>query len=960
MKKEFSKFAISVKNSFNFNNFKITKMRKTRIFVFLFIQHLLLCIYSQNLPLTYRVENFSPEHYMASSQNWAVAQSPEGTLFFGNNRGLLVKEGQNWHLFDMNSQIVRAVSYQNGKIYVGGGGEFGYFQKTDFGNYIYHSMVKDIPRNWGEIWEIYFIEESVFMRSGNSIFKFNFYTDELEDRKFFREVLFSKKINNKILAQISGEGVVILSKELKIEEVWTNSSAIEHITIRNVEIIDGEYYFFTLSDGILKLKNRKLEKVPFAIQKTLENAQIYCSFKLETQLIIGTVLDGIYILNSNFEIDKHLCMEKELRNNTILSLFVDFTKNIWAGLDNGIAFIHWNSPLSFFQFSKEIGTGYAYVNDGNFNYWGTNQGLFYSIGNSSEIELIPKTQGQVWSLYKIGDNVYCGHHNGLYKVKENNVELLDNHKGIFTINRLNKTSAYFLILSYRGLLLYKQTKNKLEFVEKINTEETIPNKVLRDNNGFFWFHTAGGFTRFNIDSTEYKVSSFRQFDYPDLNNNILLMRDSLFFYHKNDFLHFNYKTEQFDKANFPKELATEEAINTLFKLDNVQFEKNLQKSHYSLLYLQALKPFLRSNITDSYPNIENYHILNSYEGFTGFNANYETQTDTFSLKTYIFEIEHKELDSASYSFPEKNKLKYKHNSIRFRFATNDHRGNIVYQYRLVGLNKNFSSTKEGFKEYVNLFEGDYRFEVFAKNQIGDESTVASYSFTILPPFYRTPWAYTFYIFSIISILYYFFMKIKKSFRRKEALIKEQKRKEIQELAHRQKLEKLNNEKKIMQIEQEHLKNRILLREQDLVNATRSTIQKNEFLMEIKETLSSLRNETDIDNRNRHIRKILSLIESNLNTEKDWEVFEFYFNEIHQNFFKSLKKEFPNLTPTELKLCAYIRLNKSSKEIASLMNISLRGVETGRYRLRKKLNLNRNENFLDVFVKIENKDAVPSY
>ena len=128
-------------------------------------------------------------------------------------------------------------------------------------------------------------------------------------------------------------------------------------------------------------------------------------------------------------------------------------------------------------------------------------------------------------------------------------------------------------------------------------------------------------------------------------------------------------------------------------------------------------------------------------------------------------------------------------------------------------------------------------------------------------------------------------------------------------------------------------------------------------MKIKDSLSSLKSETNIEYRNRHIRKISSLIESNLNTEKDWEVFEFYFNEIHRNFFKSLKSEFPNLTPTELKLCAYIRLNKSSKEISSLMNISLRGVETGRYRLRKKLNLTRDESFLDVFLRIENKNRI---
>lgn len=891
---------------------------------------------------------------MAGSQNWAIAQSPEGTLFVGNNRGLVVKEGQNWKLFGMNFQIVRAVSYYNSKIYVGGGQEFGYFEKTAFGDYKYYSLVKNIAKDWGEIWEIYSIGESVFFRSGNSIFKFNYYSDRMEKRIVFKEVVFSKKINNTILAQISGKGIVVLDKNLNIEETWVKGEAIEHITIKNIEIIDGEYYFFSLSHGILRLKNKMLEPIQDNIQKILENAQIYCSLKIDDRIIIGTVLEGVYILNSNFELERHLCISNGLRNNTVLSLYADFTKNIWAGLDNGISFICFNSPLSFFRFNKPIGTGYAHLKHEDFNYWGTNQGVYYSIGNSSNIQLIPKTQGQVWSLYKIGNNIYCGHHNGLYKVVKDDAELIDTHRGIFTINRLNNASAYFLILSYRGLSLYKLENEELRFVNKINTKETIPNKVMRDTFGDFWFQTAEGFTSFGVDSVAHTVKFLNKFNYPDRNNNILSLRDTLYFFHKNEFFFFNHDKNVFEKASLPSKTTLDFIINAMFKLEETSFKNFLHTSKSNVAYLLAMKASLRSNIMDTVSKIGENYILNSDEGFISFNSAFENQLDTFSLKTYISEIECKALDSIHYSFAKESTLKYNQNSIRFRFATNDHRGNIEYEYRLVGLNKNFSFTKEEFKEYVNLFEGNYRFEVFARNQLGSKSPIVSYSFTILPPFYRTSWAYFFYVLMIMGMMYYIFIKIQLSFRRKEKQIQEQRKKDILELEHKQKIDRLNHENEIMQIEQKHLKNSIILREQDLVNATRNTIQKNEFLMEIKDSLSSLKAETNIEFRNSHIHKILSLIDSNLNTEKDWEVFEFYFNEIHQNFFESLKKEYLDLTPTELKLCAYIRLNKSSKEISSLMNISVRGVETGRYRLRKKLGISREENILDVFVEIENK------
>lgn len=935
----------------------IQKKMNKRYFFLLLIQVLIIRLSAQNLPLTSRSTNYSPQEYMADAQNWSINQSPDGTLFFGNNQGLLVKEGQNWRLFSMHNQIVRAVLFHDNKVYVGGGKEFGYFIKTAFGNYRYHSLAKNLAKDWGEIWEIYVIGNFVYFRSGNSIFKFDEKNDNLIYRKLFKEVVFSKKLNNKIIAQILGKGVVILNVDLEIDEVWANGTDIDKITIRNVEVIEGEYYFFTLSNGILRLRNKTLKKVPCKIQQQLEIAQIYCSMKVDDRLIIGTVLDGMYVLNKELEVESHYNSEKRLRNNTILSLYADATKNIWAGLDNGISFIYIDSPFSYFSFDKKIGTGYSYVRSGSYNYWGTNQGLYYTVGNSPKINLIPKTQGQVWSLYEIGSAVYCGHHNGLYKVQKGQAELIDSHRGIFTLNRLSNTSAFYLALSYRGLLLFHLERDNLIFIDKVDSQKIIPNKVKRDKAGSFWFQTTDGFSRFKIDTVACSIKTFQTFDFPNPNKSILSLQDTLFFFHNKNFYLFNNQKNEFQKTDIPKINNADFGIKALFDFHEDMLKELFLSSEHTFLSLLSAKPFLRPCITDRISKIDENYLLNSYEGFVCFDSKFSAKSDTFSLNTFIYKIEYKELDSTRYAFPTNNALKYRQNSVRFQFATNDYRNSISYQYRLVGLNKRFSSTKEELKEYVNLFEGDYRFEVFAQNHFGEKSSIASYSFTILPPWYRTLYAYLLYALLMLTVLFFVFKSIQRSFLRKEKHLREQKRKEISALHQKQKIDKLNHENEIMLMEQEHLKNKIHRNEQELVNATRNTIQRNDFLLEIKNTLSTIKQETDIEKRNRHIRKLLWLIESSLNTEKDWEVFEFYFNEIHQNFFQSLKTEFPTLTSTELKLCAYIRLNKSSKEIASLMNISLRGVETGRYRLRKKLGLSRDTSFFDVFMAIEKNKSI---
>ena len=86
-------------------------------------------------------------------------------------------------------------------------------------------------------------------------------------------------------------------------------------------------------------------------------------------------------------------------------------------------------------------------------------------------------------------------------------------------------------------------------------------------------------------------------------------------------------------------------------------------------------------------------------------------------------------------------------------------------------------------------------------------------------------------------------------------------------------------------------------------------------------------------------------------DDNWDKFELYFDQVHENFFQRLRDHYPKLTPKDQKLCAYLRMNLSTKEIAPLLNISVRGVEISRYRLRKKLGLTSETNLVDFITAI---------
>ena len=139
------------------------------------------------------------------------------------------------------------------------------------------------------------------------------------------------------------------------------------------------------------------------------------------------------------------------------------------------------------------------------------------------------------------------------------------------------------------------------------------------------------------------------------------------------------------------------------------------------------------------------------------------------------------------------------------------------------------------------------------------------------------------------------------------------------------------------------------RDKELANQTMDLIRKNKFLAKIKEELEKTKNSSNDAFLKEKISSLINKIDRDVDHSKQWEVFETAFDDVHEDFLNRLKLRYPALTPKELKLCAYLRMNISTKEIAPLMNISIRGVEICRYRVRKKLNIDRDTNLTSLII-----------
>ena len=145
------------------------------------------------------------------------------------------------------------------------------------------------------------------------------------------------------------------------------------------------------------------------------------------------------------------------------------------------------------------------------------------------------------------------------------------------------------------------------------------------------------------------------------------------------------------------------------------------------------------------------------------------------------------------------------------------------------------------------------------------------------------------------------------------------------------LKSLENQQQLMHFKNEKLQSDIEGKNRELAISTMSLIKKNEFLNKIKDELKKV-------NESKNLSPVIDIIDKNLNNTDDWKLFQEAFNNADKDFLKKIKGMHPSLTPNDLRLCAYLRLNLSSKEIAPLLNISPRSVEVKRYRLRKKMNL----------------------
>jgi DNA-binding CsgD family transcriptional regulator len=240
--------------------------------------------------------------------------------------------------------------------------------------------------------------------------------------------------------------------------------------------------------------------------------------------------------------------------------------------------------------------------------------------------------------------------------------------------------------------------------------------------------------------------------------------------------------------------------------------------------------------------------------------------------------------------------------------------------------------------------------VKAVNQISGIADEATIEIRVLPAWYQTWWARIIWLIMIGAAGYYTYIYIKRRAIRKERLRQQEKERRMKEQKVRFSLEQSEKEKELMALRNQQMEYDMKHKSSELADSTMNLVRKNDLLQLLDENIQQLGESVRRDESKlkllKRINDIRHDIQANLNDDANWGKFEENFNLVYDNFMQKLSAQFPDLKKNDRKLCAYLRMGLSSKEMASLMNTSVRSIETARYRLRKKLNLDNGANLTD--------------
>lgn len=892
--------------------------------------------------------NYSHQTYKAHRQNWGIAQNPVNKfMYFANSKGLLEFDGTQWTTYELPAkQIVRSVMCdKSGRIYTGALGEFGYWSKKPNGVLAYHSLknlIKESQFNQEEIWHIIETPDGIIFQS--FAYMFILQNNVVKKLPTPGNILFAFEANGRYFLEVLDKGLYeIINNQFVF---IPNSQFLKNESVHTI-LPGGNISTFLVgtNKGIYSFDGTTFRPFNKQLQQFVQQNQLNAGVRLVNgNYVFGTILNGVIITDNQGNIINNFNQKNGLQNNTVLSLQNDESGNIWLGLDKGIAMIAMSSPFKYFEdVEGELGTVFDAAIFQNKLYLATNHGVFYTSLEkpTRQFHLLPNTQSQTWDLEVIDNQLFCGHNNGTFRIDNLKATPISTITGGLVIKSLENYPNHLIQGTYTKVCIYEKDKSgQWVFSHTIDNFSAPIRQLEEDEKGEIFINTLNnGIFRLRLSADLKKVEKETAIKQSFTPKNLSKIRGKIVVTSDKGIMEYDEASQSFQLVEALKEHRNTQKIFNVGDKEQWMLKTNGSFGIVSPQNVWLELPLKKDTWVSDYENMKVFDSTFFFckeNGFTILEKNsIPGLLGLKGKKPIIRSVKVENYHELNQFFSENDKslsFKYNQNTLNFTFSSSDYSSSVRFSYWLENNMNHWSEFSENYeKEFNNLSPGTYTLHL--RTNTSDAETVLH--FVIHDPWYWNPWSKALYLLLFIGIYYYLYkLHLKR--------LKEQNKKLVQEKEEELKRQQEKSKQEIIRLRNEQLEQDIVRKSEELANSTMQLIKKNELLQKLKAESQELEGHAKAGSLNH----IIKLIDNNISSGHDWQVFEQNFNRVHEEFFKKLLEQYPDLSPGDLRLSAYLRMNLSSKEIAQLLNITYRSVELKRYRLRKKLNLETEENLVE--------------
>lgn len=899
------------------------------------------------LLFSYTSEQYGTE---AGFQNWDITRADGGEIYVANNAGVLRYDGYNWQLIPVPGvRTIRSVSAYEDRIYIGHNAGFGYLTRNTYGDYDYTSISQGLVDEDEDIWQIMRVGTVLYFQSFSRLYAYENEEVRVLDLDFLPFCIFTD--GTELYLQAIDGDFYRLRGDTTLCVI--RSEQINNDRIVGFHPIGDEHRFVvvTESNGLYWWNGHSLERFRTEADSLLRMHKVNrVCITTDYRVILGTYSNGVLAISREGTMQWHYSTFTGLPNDAVLRVYADRDNQIWACLDDGLAMIAAGSSYRVIngKTGGQFGTVYDVLRRGDTLFMATNQGVYRCCVRDSRPmpQLVAGTAGQVWYIREFEGTIFCGHNSGPMCYQNGKFVRIPGTQGSTDIQEITRLGEEYLIeASYYDLRLYHRENGRWSHPDTIAGFHHPIRNMVWEADGTLWASDMNaGVYRIRLS---YDLLRAEEITYIDniggesahchvlRFNGRILFSNGIKLYYYDDLQGQFVPFEQLNRIlpdpsgvlNIVEVnpscywICTKHSYILIRREDDqwhharcIMLSELGCRHHEDAASIYEYKGVTYFNMAGALVSTDHPMVVDATHAQLSLHHGWErdaegnympVSTDELVSGKACFEKNF----GLTFSYPN-----YLNDQLIFSFEVEDGKRHITMEnHRPEVVLPILSHGKKTLT--ARVLTSDHR-----------ELESLTFTFRILAPWYLRSWAIALWV--LLLLLLVLLISAWITHKRTES----------------QRLLLLEKERIISEQQKQLLKNELQLKSKDLASLSLDATIKNNVLQSIRQAIHTQQKQGNITKG--ALNAELLRINQTMGNEKNWEVYQQNFDLIHEHFFRHLKEQYPALTTGDLRLCALLRLNMSTKEIAGYTGLSVRGIETARFRLRKKLNLPQDTSLSD--------------